>query len=186
MLVPLKSFTQAKARLSSSLGDAERVALVKSLAVRVIAAAGNEPTFVVCDDGTVADWSVDQHATAIYAPGLGLNGAVTAGVALLARLGFELAVVAHGDLPFVSGLDRFGTPGEIAIAPDRRDDGTNVIALPALAPFRFSYGPGSFGRHVQEAARLGLPSTVVRDARLSTDVDVPDDLRFLEHESAEQ
>jgi 2-phospho-L-lactate/phosphoenolpyruvate guanylyltransferase len=182
----MKSFAQAKARLASSLGDAERVALVKSLAAHVIAAARSGPTFVVCDDGAVADWSIGQRATAVYAPGLGLNGAVTAGVALLARLGFDLAVVAHADLPFVAGLDRFGTEGEISIAPDRRDDGTNVIAVPTAAPFRFSYGPGSFDRHRQEAARVALPCAVVRDERFSTDVDVPDDLRVLEHLSAER
>ena len=39
--------------------------------------------------------------------------------------------------------------------PDRQDNGTNLIRLPVACGFRFSYGPGSFGRH-QECARLGL------------------------------
>jgi 2-phospho-L-lactate/phosphoenolpyruvate guanylyltransferase len=60
--------------------------------------------------------------------------------------------------------------------PDRRDDGTNVLAVPADAGFRFAYGPGSFRRHTEEAARLGLPLRVLRPADLTWDVDVPADL----------
>jgi 2-phospho-L-lactate/phosphoenolpyruvate guanylyltransferase len=179
LLVPLKSFTQAKARLAASLDDDARVALVQRLAARVLAAAGSLPTFVVCDDGGVADWSIGRGADALYAPGLGLNGAVSAGVELLGRLGYDLAVVAHADLPFVEGLERFGSDGEITIAPDRRDDGTNVITLPTRVPFGFSYGPGSFARHRLEAERLGVRCTVIRDRRFATDVDVPDDLAEL-------
>jgi 2-phospho-L-lactate guanylyltransferase (CobY/MobA/RfbA family) len=40
----------------------------------------------------------------------------------------------------------------------------------------FSYGPSSFKRHLQEADRLGLDVSVVRDQRLGWDVDRPDDL----------
>jgi 2-phospho-L-lactate/phosphoenolpyruvate guanylyltransferase len=176
LLVPLKSFAQAKARLSPSLDKDARVLLIKRLATRVLLAAGALPAFIVCDDGGVADWSIGQGASALYAPGLGLNGAVTAGVELLGRMGFGLIVVAHADLPFVDALDRFGADDEVTIAPDRRDDGTNVIALPSAASFHFFYGPGSFNRHRLEADRLGLRSTVVRDPRFATDVDLPADL----------
>lgn len=179
LLVPLKSFAQAKARLATSLDDRARAALVLRLATHVLGAAGALPTFVVCDDGGVADWSVRRGACALYAPGLGLNGAVSAGVDLLGRLGFDLVVVAHADLPFVEDLERFGAYGEVTIAPDRREDGTNVIALPSGASFQFSYGPGSFARHCLEADRLGLRSTIVRDRRFATDIDVPGDLAEL-------
>jgi 2-phospho-L-lactate guanylyltransferase (CobY/MobA/RfbA family) len=46
--------------------------------------------------------------------------------------------------------------------------------------FRFSYGPGSFRRHAAEARRLGLGWRVVRDPRLSRDVDRPEDLLGLD------
>ncbi len=180
LLVPLKSFHQAKARLAESLDDAARVSLVRRLASRVLAAAGDLPIFVVCDDGDVADWSIRRGALALYAPGLGLNGAVTAGVEFLGALGFDLVVVAHADLPFVEGLDRFGSEGAVTIAPDRREDGTNVIAIPSDASFRFAYGPGSFERHLGEAERLRLPTTIVRDDKFATDIDVPADLAELE------
>ncbi|MGH9283619.1 MAG: 2-phospho-L-lactate guanylyltransferase, partial [Acidimicrobiales bacterium] len=60
--------------------------------------------------------------------------------------------------------------------PDRRDDGTNVLAVPAVPPFPFSYGPGSFRRHGRAALALGLALRVVREPALGRDVDEPGDL----------
>ena len=46
----------------------------------------------------------------------------------------------------------------VPLVPDRQDNGTNLIRLPVECGFRFSYGPCSFERHLQECARLGLPA----------------------------
>jgi 2-phospho-L-lactate guanylyltransferase len=64
----------------------------------------------------------------------------------------------------------------VTLVPDRRDNGTNVIAVPTDCEFVFSYGPGSFSRHVAEARRLGVALRIVRTGPLSWDVDVPTDL----------
>jgi 2-phospho-L-lactate guanylyltransferase len=64
----------------------------------------------------------------------------------------------------------------VTIVPDRAGNGTNVICVPSDAGFTFSYGPGSFTRHTQEALRLGLPLRVMRTPSLSHDVDLPSDL----------
>ena len=88
-------------------------------------------------------------------PGRGLNGAVEAGVARLAALGASEVLVAHADLPMAHGLARLAGFDGVTLVPDRRDDGTNVVCVPAGAMFRFAYGPGSFVRHRAEAERLG-------------------------------
>ena len=49
------------------------------------------------------------------------------------------------------GLDHVVGDEGVLIVPDRWNDGTNVIAVPADSGFRFAYGPGSFGRHAAEA-----------------------------------
>jgi 2-phospho-L-lactate guanylyltransferase len=130
----------------------------------------------VCDDEEVAEWARSVGARVIWTPGLGLSGAVEAGVATLAAGGVELAVVAHADLPNAGPLDEIGEPDHVTLVPDLRADGTNVAVVPTTVGFRFSYGPGSFERHCAEAARLGLPCDVVHDPRLAADVDVPADL----------
>jgi 2-phospho-L-lactate guanylyltransferase len=185
VLVPVKSFRLAKLRLARVLDEQARERLARELAEIAVSAAKGAPVYVVCDDGQVADWAVTRQATALYAPGLGLSAAVEAGVRHLAEQGFSLAVVVHADLPFVSDLSGFGSPSEVTLAPDRARDGTNVAAVPVGAGFRFSYGPGSFERHRSEAARLGLHCTIVDDLRLSSDVDVPEDLDLISRLAAQ-
>jgi 2-phospho-L-lactate/phosphoenolpyruvate guanylyltransferase len=181
VLVPVKAFADAKRRLGDVLSDADRQALVRRMAERVVAAGAPLPVAVVCDDTEVADWARRQGALVVWEPGRGLNGAVQEGVERLADIGVERVVVAHGDLPRAAGLADVADvdgPDGITLIPDRRGDGTNVIAIPARCGFRFSYGPGSFQRHRAEGDRLGLPVRVLRSPDLALDVDWPADLRW--------
>jgi 2-phospho-L-lactate guanylyltransferase len=144
----------------------------------VLAAARPLPVSVVCDDEAVAAWAASLGASVIWAPGLGLNGAVAAGVAALASDGADRVVVAHADLPLATDITWVADFDGVTLVPDRRDDGTNVLCVPTAAGFSFAYGPGSFARHEAEAARLALPVRVVRDPNLGWDVDVPSDLPY--------
>lgn len=184
VLVPVKAFAQAKLRLAPALDPATRAELARAMAVRVLRAADPLPVSVVCDDEEVRAWAERQGAEAIWTPGLGLNGAVEAGIAHLARRGVAHAIVAHADLPMATGLAWLATTGNVTLVPDRHRDGTNVAAVPTDAGFRFAYGAASFARHRAEAARLGLVARLVQDAPLGWDIDhpadlvLPDDLRL--------
>ncbi|HTJ75866.1 MAG TPA: 2-phospho-L-lactate guanylyltransferase [Acidimicrobiales bacterium] len=178
VLLPVKSFAEAKLRLAPALDPGRRAALARAMATVVVAAAAPLPTAVVCDDAEVASWARDLGALVVWEPERGLNRAVEAGVARLAGAGAARVVVAHADLPQapagrLADVARFAG---VTIVPDHDDNGTNVICVPGDAPFTFSYGPGSFLRHAAEAHRLGLPLRVVRDPALSHDVDLPSDL----------
>jgi 2-phospho-L-lactate guanylyltransferase len=179
VLVPVKAFHQAKRRLGSSLGDAERIRLVRAMATHVVSACTPLPVAVVCDDAEVARWATDLGATVLWEPGRGLNGAVAAGVARLAATGAAWITVAHGDLPRAEGLGTLAPFDGVTLVPDRRDDGTNVLRLPAGLRFRFTYGPGSFHAHRAEAMHLGVPVRVLRHPGLAYDVDWPDDVSEL-------
>jgi 2-phospho-L-lactate guanylyltransferase len=176
VVVPVKSFRAAKHRLAAVLDTNAREALARELASRVIAAATPLGVLVVCDDEEVASFALAHGARVAWTPGLGLSAAVMAGVAQLAGEGFELCVVAHGDLPFAAGLAALGAKNTVTLVPDRRRDGTNVAVVPARAGFCFAYGPGSFERHRMEAVRLGLACELVYDRRLAIDIDLPEDL----------
>jgi 2-phospho-L-lactate/phosphoenolpyruvate guanylyltransferase len=176
VLIPVKAFHEAKRRLGSALSDSDRIRLVRSMATRVVAACVPLPVAVVCDDHRVAQWASELGATVMWEPGQGLNGAVRAGVDRLARAGAQWVTVAHGDLPRARGLGVLAPFHGVTLVPDRRDDGTNVLRLPAGSDFRFAYGPGSFRAHRAEAVRLGLPVRVLRDPDLAYDVDWPADV----------
>jgi len=181
VVIPVKGFAAAKGRLATALDPAERAALARSMAEGVVRAATPLPVTVVCDDPAVAAWARALGVTVEWTPGLGLDGAVEAGVAAVEAAGATRVVVAHADLPLARGLATLAQPGEreptsITLVPDRHGDGTNVVVLPAGCGFRFAYGPGSFARHRAEAARLGIAVHVVHDPRLGWDVDLPADL----------
>jgi 2-phospho-L-lactate guanylyltransferase len=176
VLVPVKAFSKAKARLAPTLGPQARAQLARAMAERVVSAAAPLPVAVVCDDEEVASWAAAHGAIVLGEPGRGLDGAVQTGVAKLGAAGAAEVVVVHGDLPLAEGIASVaGYPG-ITLVPDRRDDGTTVVSVPPSAGFRFSYGPGSFERHVAEARRLGFTPRIVRAAALRADVDEPGDL----------
>ncbi|HEY2813515.1 MAG TPA: 2-phospho-L-lactate guanylyltransferase [Acidimicrobiales bacterium] len=179
VLVPIKSFRNAKVRLAGALPPSERAALARRMADRVLAAAGPLPVSVVCDDIDVASFAEARGAEVIWRPGLGLNAAVSDGVTQLTDESRAVEViVAHADLPLADDLARLAGFAGVTFVPDRRDDGTNVVCVPTRLGFTFSYGPGSFERHRAEADRLRLPYRVLRDPRLGWDVDVPADLEF--------
>lgn len=176
VVIPVKAFHAAKVRLAPALDAQARAELAQRMATGVVAAAGDLPVTVVCDDPAVHDWALETGAKVRWTPGLGLDGAVEAGVDAAADDGAERVLVAHADLPMATGLDHAVGRSGVVMVPDRHDDGTNVIAIPARCGFRFSYGPGSFLRHRLEADRLGLPVEILADVALGWDVDVPADL----------
>lgn len=176
VVVPVKSFTLAKGRLAPSLSEPERHHLARRMAAGVVAAAHPLPTWVACHDHPVAAWAQSVGARVLWRAVPGLNPAVASATAFLGGLGFNRVVVAHGDLPLARDLTWVGTFDGVTLVPDRRGEGTNVLAVPTGVGFRFGYGPDSAARHRAEAERLGLALRVVDDPDLGWDVDTPDDL----------
>ena len=182
IVVPLRSFTTAKARLAGVLSDSEREALARSMAERVVRAAASRPVAVVTSAPEVVTFARDLGCEVLADPG-SLDAAATAGRAWATENGMVRYAVAHGDLPLARSFDAILTDAAAPVAvivPDHRDDGTPVISLPADAPFTFAYGPGSAARHAQEARRSGLTVRMVHDDELGFDVDLADDLAALE------
>jgi 2-phospho-L-lactate guanylyltransferase len=177
VVIPVKAFSRAKARLAEVLSPAERADLSRSMATTVVGAAGPLEVVVVCDDEDVRAWAEALGVEVLWTPGLGLNGAVSAGVDHLSARGVARVVVAHADLPRATDLSVVLGGAAVTIVPDRHGDGTNVISLPTGSGFTFSYGGGSCARHVAEAERLGLGVRLLEDEALGWDVDRPEDLQ---------
>ncbi|MEZ5165261.1 MAG: 2-phospho-L-lactate guanylyltransferase [Acidimicrobiales bacterium] len=175
VLVPIRSFRGAKSRLSPVLGDDEREQLSRWMAERVVSAAGALRCRIVTDDPAVASWARGIGAD-LAQPGVdGLDASVRLAVDEAARDGLDRVIVAHADLPAADDLTIALGPG-VAIVPDRRLDGSNVVGIPAGCGFEFAYGPGSFRRHCAEAGRLGLDLRIIHHDPLAWDVDEPGDL----------
>ncbi len=176
VLIPVKAFDRAKLRLAPALTPSQRRRLAIEMAERVVSSAGGLTVAVVCDDDEVERWATGLGATVICEPGRGLNGAVQFGLLRLRAQGFATVAVVASDLPLANDIGWVTEFPGITLVPDRREDGTNVISVPAGITFNFAYGPQSFRRHVDESRRAGAALRVVHDSPLAWDVDVPDDL----------
>lgn len=176
-LVPIKGFHAAKARLAPVLSEPDRERLARWLATRVVEAIRPTPTFVACDDDAVAEWAEGLGAGVLWGPGLGLNRAIDLGVDTVAGKGFDHVVIAHGDLPRPERLNSVPVSDTIVLVPDRRRDGTNVLARPTRVPMTADYGGGSFSRHLDAALASGAAVQVRSDPLLSIDIDTIDDCR---------
>lgn len=182
VLLPVKGFSDAKARLEPVLSAENRASLAAFTAAGVLEAAEGVDTFVVCDNDEVAQWARERGAMVVRQHSAGLNGAVSNGVDT-ATYKREWVLIAHSDLPFpealLSVIDLDLVTTTVTIVPDRHVDGTNVLVVPARCGFTFHYGPGSFSAHQAEAERIGLPVRVIQHEQLGLDIDTPEDLAQL-------
>jgi 2-phospho-L-lactate guanylyltransferase len=174
VVIPVKSFTAGKERLAAALDPTSRAVLIRIMAdhvTRVAESAGMLPVLVT-EDSEVAGWAASRGLPSIADPGRGLSAAAEAGVAWALETGSKWLVV-HADLPLLRQGDLEALAGALhdgaePIAPSA-DGGTSAIGSETQLPF--SYGPGSFHRHLP---RLGSPVVVVRPG-LAHDIDSPED-----------
>lgn len=176
VIIPVKSFTVAKGRLSDTLSPVERENLARDCATNVVRAASPLPAYVVCSDPSVAAWARDNGAEVVHCGSPGLDNAVAAGRQRAQDDGFDHVVVAHADLPLARSLDHVAVEGAVSIVTDRHNDGTNVLAFPVASAFTTAYGPDSCSNHVHLARSAGLQCVMIDDADLALDLDTADDL----------
>lgn len=177
--IPVKPFGVAKARLHPVLNAVQRSLLGRTVASHTAgeAVAIGARVAVITGDNGVARWATDLGVEVVRESsefGPGLNGAGAAAVAAAERDGSDWLIL-HADLPLVTRVDLAAAigrhrPGRHVIAPSY-DGGTSLIM--GTGAFPFSYGPGSFHRHLQAA---GNTAEVVVRAGLALDLDTPGDL----------
>jgi 2-phospho-L-lactate guanylyltransferase len=172
-VIPLKGFAVAKGRLAPVLDQPQRSSLARTTAEHVLraCAAGGFDIMIVTGDQAVEDWAAQHSAIVIPDPSQGLDAAC--------RVAVEQCdgpwVIVHGDLPLLDGdamnaaRTTLGAGGSI-IAPSR-DGGTNLLGT--TGQIRFSYGQGSFHRHLAVLSDL---ITVYIDIKTLIELDTPGDL----------
>ena len=188
-VVPIRSFRNGKTRLAPVLDRAEREALLRTTAGRVIDAARASlsvgTVLVVSADDEVLEWASGAAADVVAltqpASAPGLNGAIEAGRMWALADGATAMISLFADLPLLTASDIDGliaAPEPVVLGPDRRDKGTNALLLRlagAGAGFRFAFGEDSLSRHLAEARGRGLEAEIVHRPGLAFDLDTPGD-----------
>lgn len=194
VVVPAKALPRSKSRLAPVLEEAERRALSLGFLDRVLraclAARGVAPGCVqtVSDGADALERARALGTAALAQSGSGLNRALDQARRAAREDGVPMLIVLSGDLPFVvaSDVERLAAAagaGVAVVAPDRAGRGTNALALPTMADFRFRFGRDSAAAHAAEARRAGLRPATLSTPGLAFDVDTPRDYaEFLAHD----
>jgi 2-phospho-L-lactate/phosphoenolpyruvate guanylyltransferase len=191
-IVPVKRLGAAKQRLAGVLPPEARHRLMRVMLQEVLATLAKVerlgPVLVVTPDAEAAEIAQRCGARVLAQErDQGHSAAAMAGFTHALAHGAATALTLPADAPCVTPdevailLDAAG-PGpapRVVLAPSHDRDGTNgVLAAPPNA-FPVSFGPGSFARHLAQAAALGLDCRIVELAGLGQDVDEPRDLAAL-------
>lgn len=194
-IVPLKSPELAKSRLSDVLNPVARQDLFFAVARHVITTLQNTRGIshiaVVTASETADHFARECGAEVIRQRGdLGTAAAFRAATFALRSRELEHILMIAGDLPLLTAaaveelIDAGRQTPSIVIAPDRQRTGTNALLCSPPEIIAPCFGIDSFRRHREAAIASGARLEIVDSPALALDVDVADDLDYLQLELA--
>ena len=114
-----------------------------------------------------------------------LNVALTRATVVATTYAARGVLILPADLPQISAEDVCAMieaaqfPPVVVIAPDHRREGTNAMLVNPAGLIQYDFGPDSFSRHVAQAKSKGAKVKIMELESLAHDVDLPEDLTFL-------
>ena len=198
-IIPVKSLHASKKRLAHILTAAERADLIHHFLQHTLSileqTTAVQQTLVISSDPRVLNlaWQYRAWTLAETVPAEdlldGLNVAVSQATTWAAAQGAASILILPVDLPLmqVNDVERMVTavqhaqpngwtqPASMAICTDKVGQGTNALCISPPGNFTFHYGPGSFQKHIAEAARHNMSVQIVAAPNLQFDLDTESD-----------
>jgi 2-phospho-L-lactate guanylyltransferase len=187
-IIPVKPLGQAKSRLATVLTPAEREHLAASLLERTVrlllSVREIQGVLVISRDTEVLALVREWGAQSIQESGTPeLNNALRQATQALGARNAEAVLVVPEDIPLLGEedvkqvLSLAARENSVVIAPDRHEEGTNLLFMrpPGLIPYRF--GEHSFAEHQQLTREANTALSIYRSERAALDLDTLDDLR---------
>lgn len=182
IVLPVKSLSETKSRLSPALSPLERGALTLAMledVMDVTQAMTGWETWVISPDETVLEIAIHRSAHAIREAKPPLASAIRqAEEEALERMADTLAILL-ADTPLVTteALTRaLHTLGPVVLAPSSDESGTNLLVRRPPTAINARFGPDSYRKHLEAAAMADLPTAVVGSPELAFDLDLPGDI----------
>ena len=176
-LLPVKSPSQAKTRLTSVLLDQECAALswamLKDMLEALDAAEEIDTIVLLTEDAELIDYGLHHGYQVIQEQsGAGLNASIDSATARLTDAGVNELVILPVDLPTVraSEIDELcrGHRGALTVCPAVRDGGTNALVATPPNAVAAQFGPDSARRFLMTARKNGLSANTHRCAGIRT------------------
>jgi 2-phospho-L-lactate/phosphoenolpyruvate guanylyltransferase len=190
LLIPVKELARAKQRLTDELSTEARVALADALWQDffevVTATTGIDRVFVVTLEVRVLErarelgWETIHESYQISesdSVDFASRVCEDRGVTSLLRLPVDLPWIEPGDIHAL--FEQVSAKPSCVIVPSRDGTGTNALLRTPPTLFRSRFGPGSFEKHLAEAAQAKAVVTKLRNPRIEVDIDDTADLALI-------
>lgn len=192
-IVPVKPLRRGKSRLAKVISAEERADLNQYLLEHTIQILSTideiEHILVISRDTEALALARDLGARTVQEYGSpGLNTALSRAVEIAKTYETCGILIIPADLPRLNADDlkkilvHRKQPPVVAIAPDRKKEGTNALLVCPPDLIEFKYGPGSFEKHCQEAREADIRLEICDLQSLELDLDDPEDLALIEPE----
>jgi 2-phospho-L-lactate guanylyltransferase len=186
VLLPVKTFSNAKQRLAPAMDPATRAGLARAMCTDVLNALARTRVpervivFTAADEvmqmarpfgfDVIVEKSVDGHSAAVnhMVSELSLSSARILSIAI------DLPRLVPSEIDFA--LDAASDP--VTLIPSRDWTGTNGVVFISPAHIAMEYGEGSFRRHLSKAAAAGHRADVMSLPGIAFDIDTSEDLNL--------
>lgn len=187
-VVPVKPLSRAKSRLADVMISEAREELAARLLKRttrlLLSLSAVQGVLVVSRDSKALAMVRDLGAQTVQESGTPeLNNALLRATQILKAWGANASLIVPADIPLLDrdDIEAMLTLSQhyesVVLAPDRHEQGTNLMLVrpPGLIPY--AYGEHSFAKHQQLAHEAGAHVLVYRSERSALDLDTADDLQ---------
>lgn len=186
VIIPVKPLRRSKSKLNKILSEDERTDLNLRLFENTLKILKNVETphqvLVVSKDSSVISLSRTYKIRTLQEDSLSnLNLSLKKAAQVVKAYSAKSILILPADLPFLNKDDITNMVFEnsdqptMVISPDRKMSGTNLMMISPPDLIEFSYGPGSFERHIRQAQLLNAKIVVKISESSKFDIDSPED-----------
>ena len=187
-IIPVKTFSRAKSRLSLSPEKTEKICrlMLESVLKSVSQSDVIAKTVLVSKDENALEIGKKFGAHGIYdETEQGVNSAVLLADKYFAQEGFEGTMVFPQDIPLMEPQDirtlyqMRASERCVLVVPSRKFDGTNALFRTPPSVMETHYDEDSYKIHLNTAEKRDARSAMVLIRRMMLDIDDQSDLRFI-------
>ena len=185
-IIPVKSFTKAKTRLSiSSEKTVDICKIMLNEVLQTISSTNKiDNTIIVSRDESAFDIGKKFNVIQVFDESeSGVNNAISLVDDYISDSEFDTSVILPQDIPFFNTVDldnlfSFFQKNSVIIVPSRHFNGTNALLRNPAKIMTTRYDEGTYKSHLDQAKSSNIDLSLLLIRRLMLDIDAKDDIEF--------
>ena len=185
-IIPVKSFSKAKTRLSiSSEKTVDICKIMLNEVLQTISSTNKiDNTIIVSRDESAFDIGKKFNVIQVFDESeSGVNNAISLADDYISDSEFDTSVILPQDIPFFNTVDldnlfSFFQKNSVIIVPSRHFNGTNALLRNPAKIMTTRYDEGTYKSHLDQARSSNIDLSLLLIRRLMLDIDAKDDIEF--------